>query len=113
MDIVSPPEISQVFDFNDFDLMIQGNSQLLDGLELPLTPPSLADASEATLRLTLDSRLNFPPIPFVTINGTLESLTLVPEPSTALLAILGLIGLFFAASRRRKRRLLTKRNMHR
>lgn len=102
MDITSHPELGGVLDHNNFQLRIDGNSQLLDGLELPLTPPSLAHATEATLALYLDSSGNLGPAPYVTINGTLESLTLAPEPSGLVLLVTG--AYVWGARRRRSPR---------
>jgi hypothetical protein len=77
----SHPDLNSVFTENYFELSIRGGSDLLDGLALPLTPPSLATARFAGVLVRLDNETNFTGRPYVYIVGTLESLTLVPEPA--------------------------------
>ena len=86
MELISHSDLRDVLNRNHFQLRIDGNSQLLDGLALPFTPPPLAKATEAPLSLSLDSGLNTRPFPYVLITAMLDSLTLVPEPATWLLA---------------------------
>jgi hypothetical protein len=80
MELHSHPELAAVLNRNHFQLQIDGNPLLLDGLALPLTPPPLAAAFQATMALSLDNGQNTRPFPYVLITAELDSLTLVPEP---------------------------------
>jgi hypothetical protein len=85
MEFVSHPELNEFLNRNHFQLRIDGDTNLLDGLDLPLDPPSLAHASEATISLWLDNGFNTTPAPYVMITGELTSLHLgfIPEPNSA------------------------------
>jgi hypothetical protein len=80
LEFLSHPELGEVFNRNLFRLHIRGNTELLDGLALPLTPPDLSNATEARLSVWLDNAFHTLSGPLVYIAGSLESLTLVPEP---------------------------------
>jgi len=90
MEFVSHAELNATLNHNHFQLRIDGDTNLLDGLDLPLTPPSLAHATEATLSLWLDNGLNTTPAPYVMITGALTSLHLgfMPEPNGATIGVL-------------------------
>jgi hypothetical protein len=94
LEFLSHPELGDVLNRNNFQLHLRGNTDLLDGVALPLTPPDLANATEARLSLSLDDRFNTTPIPYVYIAASLESLTLVPEPRS-----LVMFGMAVCASR--------------
>lgn len=94
LEFLSHPELDDFLNRNHFQLHLRGTTELLDAVALPFTPPDLAHATDARLSVWLDSGLNTRPYPLVNITGSLDSLTLVPEPKS-----LYIVGIALCASR--------------
>lgn len=80
VELVSHPEIAAVLDRWNFALRIDGGPNLLGDSRLPMAPPSLDRATKGTLTLTGDNGMNTSPVPYLVIEATLDSLTVVPTP---------------------------------
>ena len=76
IELVSHPEGATLFNQNNFQLSIRKDG-LLPGPILPLAPPPIVGAENATLSLWLDNGINTRPWPYVSIVATLDSLTAV------------------------------------
>jgi hypothetical protein len=74
IELVSHPEGATLFNRTNFQLTIEKDG-LLPGPILPLAPPPIVGAERASLSLWLDNGLNTRPWPYVSIAGTLNSLT--------------------------------------
>lgn len=83
MRLVSHPELAAFFDSWDLFVTLEGRGGMLNGPELPTTPPSL-EAATAVRGFWLygDSSADPGIGPVMWIAGRLDSLTLVPEPGT-------------------------------
>jgi hypothetical protein len=97
--VTGQPDFGSFLNRSNFRLKIEGDN-LLQSTDLPVTPPSLAGAESASLRLSLDNNTNLLPSPYVLISATLDSLILVPEPNTILLTIPITICSFLGRNRR-------------
>jgi hypothetical protein len=91
IELTSHAAVAELLDHNNFSLVIIKENLFVDPNVLPLTPPSLAGADEASLRMELDDRNDLRPFPEVSIVGTLESLRVVPEPSGMLITLIALM----------------------
>jgi hypothetical protein len=101
MQLVSHPALAAFFDEWEIRVTLRGLGAMLNGPGLPLTPPSLQAATAVRDFWLYGDHAADPALgPVVTIHGTLESLTLVPEPAacTALCAAFA-----WTLSRRRPR----------
>jgi hypothetical protein len=76
IELVSHPEGATLFNRSNFQLSIRKGG-LLPGAILPLAPPPIVGSESATLSVWLDNGLNTRPWPYVSIAGTLDSLTAV------------------------------------
>lgn len=93
IELTSNPALAAILDRNRFELVVRKQNLFPDPNTLPLTPPSLVGAEARSLVMYMDSRFNTLPAPYVTIVAGLDSLTVVPEPSTLLL--MGITLIFF------------------
>jgi hypothetical protein len=103
---VTSPEEARILIRNNFSLVVLKDNMFSDPNVLPLSPPSLDGALEQYLLVTMHS-LRHPGPDDVVILARLDSLIVVPEPST-----LGLLGFafhgFLRTRRSRKHSLLTE-----
>jgi hypothetical protein len=83
-ELTSNPPFEQIYRYANFRLVIGRDNLLADPNVLPLSPPSLDGAVERYLRLDMYGP-GLSPLPYVSIVASLESLTVVPEPSSWLL----------------------------
>jgi hypothetical protein len=88
--LTSNPSLAQILDRHSFSLVIT-KEDLFPGPILPLTPPSLAGTELRYLVMRMDSRFNSNEVPYVTINASLDSLTVVPEPLGSVLFGIGIL----------------------
>jgi hypothetical protein len=91
IDLTSNPSLAQILDNNNFSLVVRKENLVADPNVLPLSPPSLAGADQASLTVSLDDRDDARPFSEVLIIATLESLTIVPEPASLLLTAMAFI----------------------
>jgi PEP-CTERM motif len=87
LELTSNPAIAQILrGFNSFNLHVRKDNLFSDPNTLPLSPPSLDGALQRQMFLGMNVRIPGPPSPDqVTIVASLDSLTVVPEPSSLLL----------------------------
>jgi hypothetical protein len=91
IELTSDPALAQLLERNQLALVIRRENLFQDPNILPLTPPSLVGADQASLAMHMDDRNDLRPGSEVTIVATLESLRIVPEPFGAVLFGIGLL----------------------
>jgi hypothetical protein len=101
IEITSDPTLGTTLDHNNFSLIVRKEELFSDPNVLPLTPPSLVGAEEASLIMDLDDADDLSPFPEVSIMATLESLRIVPEPSG--IALTAIVLLFLLQRRLQQR----------
>jgi hypothetical protein len=83
MRLVSHPDLATFFDQWDLLVTLRGNGSMLNGPQLPPAPPSLETATVVRgFWLYGDHSGDATPGPVVTIRGSIDSLTVIPEPAT-------------------------------
>jgi hypothetical protein len=81
IELTSHPELAQILGRKNFTLTVKKENLYSDPNILPLSPPSLDQALERFLRMAMSRPLPGPGEDVI-IQASLDSLTVVPEPST-------------------------------
>lgn len=100
IEVISNTSLARILDRNQVSLVIRHDNLFSDPNLLPLTPPSLVGAS-SIVTLEMFNSADLSGVPFVAIQGSLNSLTVVPEPSAFI--GMGAAGLVWLVGRKRRR----------
>jgi hypothetical protein len=97
--LMSDDVLGQILRRNNFTLNVGKENLISDPNTVPISPPSLDGAVERSLRMEMSRPLPGPAVDVI-IDASLDSLTVVPEPSILVLVGFALIPLLRTRTRR-------------